>query len=110
VTGSPVKPHLLADALRAVICSLEHERSKLEQGNPARTDGLWRHLETCAKQIAALDREESDRMKPVLLTLLDELQRTMTAFDAEHRHIAEKLRSAHRNMAAGAAYQQAKSR
>jgi len=45
-----------------------------------------------------------------MLALLDELQQTIAAFDAERHHLGNQLKSAHRNMAAGAAYRQAKAR
>ena len=110
MTVSPSSPYPLADELRAVICGLVDERSKVSQENPEQNDGLWRRIETCAQHIAGLSSQEREEMKPMLLALLDELHRTIAVFDIEHRHIAEKLRSSHRNMAADAAYQQANTR
>ena len=58
----------------------------------------------------ALERVDRDTIKPTMLALLDELERTIVTFADEHRHLGDKLRSTSQSMAAGAAYRQAKTR
>lgn len=96
----------LIEELKAVIAGLEHARRTLHKDDPVEASELWLRLERCAGRLAMLDRQERDGVKPTLLALLDELERTIATFGAEHRHLGDKLKSANRSMAAGAAYRQ----
>lgn len=100
----------LIDELRAVLAGLEHARRALNQGELAEADEFWPRLDSCARRLSALDRQERDGIQPAMLALLDELQRTIVAFGAEHRQLGDRLHSANRNMVAGSAYHQARSR
>lgn|GEM_PF-4553777 len=110
MTSTPTPTHSLIDELRAVLSSVEHARRTLGGDSLSETNELWPRLEKCALRVSELGRDERDRMRPVMLALLDELQQTIAAFDAERHHLGNQLKSAHRNMAAGAAYRQAKAR
>lgn len=110
MTSSPALTHSLIDELQAITVGIGHARHLLGKDKYSETNDLWQRLETCACDLAKLDRNERDKLRPVLLTLLDELQKTISAFDAEHQDLGNKLKSTHRNMAAGAAYRQARAR
>ncbi|MGI9501024.1 MAG: hypothetical protein ACR2P3_13380 [Geminicoccaceae bacterium] len=107
--AAPRTPPLIDD-LQAMLVGLEHARRSFGKDGHFEADGLWPRLERCALRIAALDRNERDIVKPTMLALLDELEQAIAVFGAEHRQLGDKLRSASRNMAAGAAYRQAKAR
>lgn len=100
----------LIDEFQAILAALEHARRALDKGDLAETEELWPRLDRCARRLATLDHDERAGTKPVMLALLDELQRTIEAFGEEHRHLGDKLKSASRSMAAGAAYRQANGR
>ncbi|MDH3659376.1 MAG: hypothetical protein OEU92_04985 [Alphaproteobacteria bacterium] len=100
----------LIDELKAILAGVEHARRALAQGQLVEADEFWPRLESCARRLAALDRQERDGIKPVMLALMDELQRTIMAFTTEHHQLGDRLRSTSRSMAAGTAYRQAKIR
>ena len=101
----------LIDELRAILAGLEHARRALGQGQLVEAEEFWPRLESCARRLAALDRQERDGgLQPVMLALMDELQRTIMAFTTEHRRLGDRLRSTSRSMAAGTAYHQARPR
>lgn len=110
MTGAERPTGPLIDELRAILTALEHARRALGKDSLAETDELWPRLDRCARDLATLDRDERDGIKPLMLALSDELERTIAAFGAEHRNLGDKLKSASRNMAAGAAYRQAHGR
>ncbi|MEZ5930488.1 MAG: hypothetical protein R3F54_00765 [Alphaproteobacteria bacterium] len=97
----------LRDELLAVLTGLRHARQALDREALAQTADLWPRLERCARLVARLDRAQRSAIRPVLLTVLDELQRTIAAYGAEHRELRDKLKSASRNLAADAAYRRA---
>lgn len=97
----------LTNELRSVLSSLQHARRRLEDGDIVDAEALQRLLESCAHRVDALDRSERDVTKPLMLALLDELERTIAAFGAEHRDLGSRLRSASRSIAADSAYRQA---
>lgn len=98
----------LTAELKAVLTGLHHVRHALEDGRLEALDDLWPRLERCTHEIVKLSPDERDGMRPILLTLSDELQRTMAAMGREYDHIGEKLRSASRGKAVNAAYRQAR--
>ena len=100
----------LTDDLRAAVAGLAHARRALGDGDFEEVGELWGCLDRCARRLSALDDAERLQVQPTMLALLDELERTMAAFDAERRDLAERFRSARRSMMAGAAYRQAKAR
>ena len=110
MTDAPRPALSVINELRAILASLEHARRALGNDNLSEIDELWPRLDRCARRLAMLDRDDRDGIKPVILALLDELEQTMEVFGAEHRHLGNKLKSASRSMAAGAAYRQAKVR
>ncbi len=110
MTSIPRSAPLVISELRAILASLEHARRALGQGDLSETEGLWPRLDKCARRLVELDHDEREDIKPVMLALLDELERTIGAFGAERRHLGDKLKSASRNMAAGVAYRQATGR
>lgn len=97
----------LHEELQAIITGLKLARRSLGNESLVETDEFWLRIEQCACRVAELDHLERDGVWPVMLALLDELERTVAAFDAEHRQLGVKLRSADRRMAAGAAYRKA---
>lgn len=96
----------LIDELKAVLAGLEHARRALREDGLPETDGLWPRLERCASRLKTLDGQECHDIRPILLALLDELERTIATFGVEHRHLRDKLKSTRRSMAADAAYRQ----
>ena len=98
----------LADELKAIITGLEHARSALGENRLNEAESLWQKLEQCAGQIAKLDHAERDGVMPMMTAVLDELERTMAVFHAEHCHLGAELQSANRRATAGAAYHKAK--
>ena len=100
----------LIDELKAMISGLEHARLSLNQGDIGKQDELWHRLDQCTLKIRTLDGVERDRLKPVMLALMDELGRTIETFTRERSALGEQLKSTSRNVAAGAAYRQAKVR
>lgn len=110
MTGPPRPTLPMSGECQAVLAALEHARRTLGKGDLSETEELWPRLDRCARRLATLEPDERDGIKPVMLALLDELQRTIEAFGDEHRHLGEKLKSASRSMAAGAAYRQANGR
>ncbi|MGI9510669.1 MAG: hypothetical protein ACR2QJ_15125 [Geminicoccaceae bacterium] len=104
------RPTALIDELRAALIGLEHARRALGKGDGIPADDLWPRLERCARRFEELERGDRDAIKPVMLALLDELERSIAIFGAEHRKLGDKLRSTSQNMAAGVAYRQTKSR
>lgn len=100
----------LIDDLRAVIVGLEHARRALVEGDISAAEDFWPRLERCAERLNGLERGDRDGVKAAMLALLDELERSIAIFGAEHRHLGDKLRSASQSLAAGAAYRQAKTR
>ena len=107
MTGRLSTPPTLIDDLQAAIAGLAAARRALASEDFDGADELWHHLDRCAYALTALQGEDRDRMKPTMLALLDELERTIAAFGAEHRDLGDRLRSASRSLAAGAAYRQA---
>ncbi|MEM7042738.1 MAG: hypothetical protein AAF543_08000 [Pseudomonadota bacterium] len=107
MTGDALSPSTLTDDLKAAIVGLAHARQALAAGDLDMADELWRGLDRCAYGLAAIDGDDRERMRPVLLALLEELERTVAVFGAEHRDLGDRLRSASRSLAAGAAYRQA---
>ncbi len=97
----------LADELKSIITGLEHARSALGDDRLKEAESLWQRLEQCADRIAKIDRAERDDVMPMMTAVLDELERTMAAFHAEHRHLRAEFQSVHRRAAAGAAYRKA---
>jgi hypothetical protein len=97
----------LLDELKAIITGLEHARHALDDDRLSETEGLWMRLEQCAGCIAKLDRAERDDVLPMMTAVLDELERTMAAFHAEHRHLGAEVQSARRRAVAGTAYRKA---
>ncbi len=110
MTDTPRSTPPLIDELRAILAALEHARRALANGDLSKIDELWLRLDNCARRLAVLDREGRDGVKPVMLALLDELERTIESFGAERQNLVDKLKSTSRSMAAGAAYLQAKAR
>ena len=110
MTSTGIPAHSLSEELQTVLVGLGHARQMLGKNKLSEMDELWQRLEKCAHRLAKLDHEERDRVRPAMLSLLDELQKTITAFDAERRDLGDKLEATHRNMAAEAAYRQAKAR
>lgn len=110
MTASPQPQQPLIDELRAILVALEHARRTLGQRVVLEADDLWPRLERCARRLSSLDLDERDGIKPTMLALLDELEKTISAFGEERRHLADKLKSRSRSLAAGAAYHQAKVR
>ncbi|MEL6965589.1 MAG: hypothetical protein AAFO01_22770 [Pseudomonadota bacterium] len=98
----------LADELKAIITGLEHARGALGANRLEEAEGLWQKLEHCAGRIAKLDHAERDSVLPMMTAVLDELERTMAVFHAEHRHLGAEFQSANRRATAGAAYHKAK--
>lgn len=98
-------PPLLVDELQAIVTGLRHARRTLDDGKLAEMGEFSLRLEQCASRISSLSPNERDDISPVLLALLDELERTFAAFDKESRDLGDKLRSANRRIAADAAYQ-----
>lgn len=97
----------VADELKAIITGLEHARNALGDDRLTEAEGLWQRLEKCAGRIAKLDRAEREDVLPMMTAVLDELERTMAVFHAEHRHLGAEFQSAKRRAAAGAAYRKA---
>ncbi len=93
-----------------MLVALEHARRTLGDSDILEADELWSRLDRCARRLSGVDSDERDAIKPIMLAVLDELEQTIAAFGAEHRHLAEKLKSRSRSLAAGAAYHQAKVR
>lgn len=106
MTGVPQPAPSVKDELRAIIAGLEHARRSLARDDLQEADELWPRLERCAREIATLDHTARKGLRPVMLALLDELERTIAAFGTKHGDLERKLRSASRSLAAGAAYRQ----
>jgi hypothetical protein len=100
----------LIDDLQAALAGLEHARRVLDRDDLSDLETLWPRLERCATRIAALDQQGQVEAQPIMLALLDEVERTIAAFGVEHGHLADRLKSASLGLAAGAAYRQAKDR
>lgn len=100
----------LIDELHGILCGLRQARSMLGEDSLVDLSDLWQRIETCAHRLSKLERDERDLIKPTILALLDEVQQSIAAYDAERRDIADKLKSTHRNKAADAAYRQAEAR
>lgn len=100
----------LADELRAALAGLEHARRRLGDGDLVGAEALWSRLEACAHQVDVLDRDAREAVGPLLLALVDELERTIATFDAEHRDLGARLRSTSRSLVADTAYRQAGTR
>lgn len=98
----------VSDELQAVLAVLRHARQALDQGNLAATADLWPRLERCARLVARLDRPQRSALRPVLLTVLDEIERTVGAFGAEQSLLRDRLKTASRSLAADAAYRRAR--
>ena len=100
----------LIDELQAILGGLRQARRLLGEDSLPDSSDLWQRIETCSNRLAKLERDERNRIKPTILALLDEVQQSIAAFEAERRDLAERLKSTHRNKAAEAAYRQADAR
>lgn len=101
---------LLIDELQAILGGLRQARRMLGKDSLPDSSDLWQRIETCANRLSRLEREERDPIKPTILALLDEVQQSISAFEAERCDLAERLKSTHRNKAADTAYRQAEAR
>jgi hypothetical protein len=108
MNGAVPQASSLNDELQAVLTGLQRARQALDQDAFAETADLWPRLERCTRLLAPLDRNQRTMIRPALLALLDELQRTIAAFGTEHRLLGDRLRAASRSLAADAAYRRAK--
>ena len=100
----------LIDELQAILGGLRHARRMLGEDSLSDSSDLWQRIETCSTRLSKLKGGERDQIKPTILALLDEVQQSISAFEAERHDLADRLKSTHRNKAAGAAYRQAESR
>ena len=107
MTGGAPTASALIDDLKAAIAGLAAARQSLARGDLDMAGELWPRLDRCARGVAALRGDDRERVRPIMLALLDELERTIAAFGAEHRDLGDRLRSAGRSLAAEAAYRQA---
>ena len=110
MTETALSASSLNEELKAVLAGLEHARRALDQGDLVDADALWPRLERCAQRVAALDPAERESVKPLMLALFDELERTIVVFGEERRQLGDRLRAANRNLAAGLAYRQSETR
>lgn len=110
MSGTTAHEHGVFEDLKAILTGLGHARSALADGDLAAMNELCRRLEDLAGRLGAAGEEGQERLRPLMLALLDEVERTIDAFASEHRDLRDQLRSAARNMAADAAYRKAGTR
>jgi hypothetical protein len=97
----------VGDELQAIVTGLRHARHALGRGSLVETADLWPRLERSARLVAGLDRSQRSAIRPLLLAVLDELGRTVSAFGREQSQLRDRLKAASRSLAADAAYRRA---
>ncbi|MGI9436940.1 MAG: hypothetical protein ACR2Q4_19270 [Geminicoccaceae bacterium] len=103
--ADPPKPSL-SDEIDAILACLAHARQALGTDDIANLNDVWPRIARCAEKIQAMPADERQRMQLMLLTLHDDLDRTIRAFRGEQQQVRDQLMSANQSRTADAAYRQ----
>lgn len=98
----------LQDEAKAVLACLAHARQALKDDKLEPLDEIGLRIERYAQRIACLRPADRQGMQPLLLALLDDVDRTIEVYREELTRARTDLTSAYRGRAAGAAYRQVK--
>ncbi len=98
----------LREEIKAISAHLAHTRQVLHQSETECLAEVGPRIEACAKQIRDLPMTARRPMQPLLLAILEEVDRTIDIYQAELEHLRAELTSAHQGRTANAAYRQAR--
>lgn len=98
----------LREELKAISARLAHTRQVLQQGEAECLAEVGPRIEACARQIMDLPMTNRQLVQPLLLAVLDEVDRTIDIYQKELDRMRTDLTSAHQGRTAGAAYRQAR--
>ena len=90
--------------IRSVLALLARSRQLTEQDEAFSLEGLVARIEALSQQIHTLAPPHRQQLQPLLMALLDELNRTVTVFEGDLKSTGDKLASVRQSRAAGAAY------
>ncbi len=105
-SGSMEDDKLKARIEGAVAC-LRLARQALENVDNAALEEVGAKVETCARDLTDLPLEQLHRLQPAMLTLLDDLDHTISLYQSAVKKFRTELSLARRGQAAGDAYRQA---
>lgn len=87
-----------------MLACLAHARRALHGDDIEALDEIFSRIEGSAQRIEALDVAERQQMQPAFLVLLDEVARTINAFQLEQERVRAQLLSVNQGRAADVAY------
>lgn len=104
--GDDAQGSSLEAEMKAVLARLVHAREAQSRDKAEHLDDVGQHIQALARRIADLSPVERQGVRPLLLALLDEVERTIEVFQEGMAGMRQDLTSAHQSRTAGAAYRQ----